>query len=1006
MPAWQLVELRLDDPDSAPVSPTGGAPVRRDLFSFWSDVLSGALDVIAGERQAAQVTPGDDISEDVMRESALIAKRLALRGHLREGITLARLLAAALDAPGARLTERGRATVATEYLETARLALIDAPDPALLASARKAGDDALAAARADGDTLVQEIATFRLGTLYLDPYTDGRNMDTYALQQAAWLRRGMGALELSPPGQYGAATDAMPVPAEALRTVIGYLQQSVAVRTGEYRGLALKALVQALVFLQAFDRSVTAPEIERAAAEALSLLPDERADARAFVARYLPRPTPPGPGAADAASATSPPAGPVAPSSTADRATALVMELDRVTSATLAAASRCAENWPSDPQAQAALRARLAGGGDSAPVRCALLLRLAEWSTATGVGPEEGLRCVDDAVAIDPSHIGASDEAIDYLRARLWFDQALVLERRAAPEQLALLLAYATATDLFHRVGFPEHAVEALDELTGRFPGASLSDGVQVLSSLVGTVLGLADLGDPETDRIVQNYEAVAAGQLMSVGAPPELVWLMCQTAKGTRLASVLALGRRSGLHVPQALQSELDGADGDEERLVAAGIDDYLGEEEDWLLVSYADTVEAAPSDTPLRQLRGRQRRLDDAWNHLLELPGQSTLRELRGLQAMLGEREMLLAMLPGAWQAQTYAQCCLLANRDAAYVQVVGSGFPYSDVAVELSGRTMRSSPNAAMIVALRESVQTDPGPDNATPEALAALDGSSRLGDLWQRIDEQLAAGRDHLLVAPHGPWHYVPWHLLGRDGRTLAERAAVSVLPSLALLEPANMTDLAIARLRRTPIASFGLAYRQVSDRGLGQLPEAEDEARAVAETFGAKAVLEAEATMTAVLDGLRTARYVHIAAHGRHNVDAASFQSILLAGSPGRLAAHRISACDLRGLALVTLSACETGLGRFDRGDNLRGIPAALLLSGVRSVIGTLWSVSSAAATVFFTALYGALSQGDQVANAYRTAQASTREALPAYADWGAFVLIGGRPEVYESPVTS
>jgi len=159
-------------------------------------------------------------------------------------------------------------------------------------------------------------------------------------------------------------------------------------------------------------------------------------------------------------------------------------------------------------------------------------------------------------------------------------------------------------------------------------------------------------------------------------------------------------------------------------------------------------------------------------------------------------------------------------------------------------------------------------------------------------------------------------------------------------------------------------------------------------------------------MTAVLDGLRTARYVHIAAHGRHNVDAASFQSILLAGSPGRLAAHRISACDLRGLALVTLSACETGLGRFDRGDNLRGIPAALLLSGVRSVIGTLWSVSSAAATVFFTALYGALSQGDQVANAYRTAQASTREALPAYADWGAFVLIGGRPEVYESPVTS
>ena len=67
------------------------------------------------------------------------------------------------------------------------------------------------------------------------------------------------------------------------------------------------------------------------------------------------------------------------------------------------------------------------------------------------------------------------------------------------------------------------------------------------------------------------------------------------------------------------------------------------------------------------------------------------------------------------------------------------------------------------------------------------MRGLDGRRRLGDLWTRIDELLRDGYDHLVVVPHGPGHYLPWHLLGAEAQPLAERCAVSVLPNLALLQ---------------------------------------------------------------------------------------------------------------------------------------------------------------------------------------------------------------------------
>jgi CHAT domain-containing protein len=195
-----------------------------------------------------------------------------------------------------------------------------------------------------------------------------------------------------------------------------------------------------------------------------------------------------------------------------------------------------------------------------------------------------------------------------------------------------------------------------------------------------------------------------------------------------------------------------------------------------------------------------------------------------------------------------------------------------------------------------------------------------------------------------------------------------------------------------------VAAFGLGFAGPENvYGLGALPEAVDEARRVAKAFGAEARVDAQATESAVLAALAQARYLHLATHGAMNLDAPSFQYVVVApaaGGDGLLFAHELLGADLRGVQLVSLSACETALGRIDRADNPRGLPAALLLAGVETIVGTLWEVAGDVARAFFVALYRALAAGGGRGASFRAAQLEVRRRFPHPRDWGAFYLLG------------
>jgi len=135
-----------------------------------------------------------------------------------------------------------------------------------------------------------------------------------------------------------------------------------------------------------------------------------------------------------------------------------------------------------------------------------------------------------------------------------------------------------------------------------------------------------------------------------------------------------------------------------------------------------------------------------------------------------------------------------------------------------------------------------------------------------------------------------------------------------------------------------------------------------------------------------------------------------FSGVILAGAnrapregveDGVLTADEAAWLDLHACELVSLSACDTGLGTPQDGESLMGLRRAFRLAGARATLTSLWKVPDETTRALMVDFYRrAWTPGKGKSAALREAQleqlASNRktlgEAMPG--TWGAFVLEG------------
>jgi CHAT domain-containing protein len=285
------------------------------------------------------------------------------------------------------------------------------------------------------------------------------------------------------------------------------------------------------------------------------------------------------------------------------------------------------------------------------------------------------------------------------------------------------------------------------------------------------------------------------------------------------------------------------------------------------------------------------------------------------------------------------------------------------------------------------------------------------------------EGLVSASSRILISPDGPLQTLPFAALvepgipGRRSRFLAERFPVHTVAS-ATLYAELLRRRGHRRTAGTSIAAFGdpvyphgqqaadeVALRSgVRGRSLSPLPGTGSEVREIARLFPKQVLsfLGPEATEENAKSLPPAIRYVHFGCHTLLNARSPLDSALLLSLPEAPVEGHENGILqaweifeDVRMDAdIVTLSACESGLGTDVAGEGLVGLTRAFQYAGARSVLASLWNVADDSTAELMGLFYRKLKQGKPKDLALQQAQVAMIRRGYSPFHWAAFQLTG------------
>ena len=303
---------------------------------------------------------------------------------------------------------------------------------------------------------------------------------------------------------------------------------------------------------------------------------------------------------------------------------------------------------------------------------------------------------------------------------------------------------------------------------------------------------------------------------------------------------------------------------------------------------------------------------------------------------------------------------------------------------------------------------------------------------LYDLLIKPAERLIAATDRVLISPDGPLHTLPFAALVRRETRPRRAGATSYLVEWKPLHQV-ISATVYSELTRSPregsqaasLVAFGdpkypaavqkepdevadATLRSVARGGFTfePLPSSRNEVEGIGRLYPQEAsvYLGEAVTEERVKSTGKNVRYLHFATHGllneRFPLDSALVLTIpehsVEGQDNGLLQAWEVFEKLRIDADLVTLSACETGLGKEMGGEGLVGLTRAFQYAGARSVLASLWSVSDESTADLMKRFYTYLKAGKTKDEALRAAQVELIQGATAAHPfhWAAFQLVG------------
>ncbi len=334
------------------------------------------------------------------------------------------------------------------------------------------------------------------------------------------------------------------------------------------------------------------------------------------------------------------------------------------------------------------------------------------------------------------------------------------------------------------------------------------------------------------------------------------------------------------------------------------------------------------------------------------------------------------------------------------------------------------------------------------------------TSRFYDLIFAPLESLLGDKTQIFISPDGQLSLLPFEIFPDNNGTYAiEKYNISYLSSgrdllkfkkkpeyghwaLAMADPDfDLSQVTLADNRdKTLNKSEYIAFAYEPSRGassclntgFNSLPYTKKETKSVVKTLKKKAKLDVDTyyedkALEEVLKGMTISpRVLHLSTHGYFCEDIDITENkmlenpllrsgLVLAGAnrliaeteedtsqveDGILTAFEVSGLNLTGTELVTLSACETGVGEVQNGEGVYGLRRAFQHAGARTILMSLWKVPDKETHDLMDNFYRNWLSGQTKQAAFRQSALKVIEdhrkkhdaAHPYY--WGAFVMMG------------
>lgn len=272
------------------------------------------------------------------------------------------------------------------------------------------------------------------------------------------------------------------------------------------------------------------------------------------------------------------------------------------------------------------------------------------------------------------------------------------------------------------------------------------------------------------------------------------------------------------------------------------------------------------------------------------------------------------------------------------------------------------------------------------------------------------------RDRLIIIPDGPLNQIPFEALlvnkappiegtpnFKDLDYLIRHFSVSYSFSGALLLDQ------MERQSSTEKAAI-LAFGQPKVSSLSSLSGSKEELRAIENAVKRVNSYVGDQATRSRWNETSTKNYnvIHLALHASSDTLNPLYSAIYFSeeddNSLNQLRLYELYETDINA-ELVILSACETGIGKWQKGEGVLSISKGFAYANNPNLIMSLWTVGDQVTSELFRDFYIELAKGESIGNALRTAKLSylqTADELMAHPiNWAGVIQMGNSGQAFE-----